>query len=280
MESLKLGPCIRSKSVPTISSSINHEIKVRSERSLTFSSKSKKYRPCFFGRITASFILVGQPDTFDDLCDNYNHCDKIGLENDHPYQIRGLNLNLIKEFPNAKEHVLLSKFITKDMEEKARIESANYKFGHDFVFEHCIKNKILDKNCDKLEFLCELVIPKRQYSKYKNIDVTTVTEKTTYLDENIIDTGIRGVREELGIDLCCEYGKKIMNPIYQNEFRKQYSPHLPYNWKIGSRGRSTECFIVGVEKEDIMECQMLTQEDFSNVQYRRLEKLTLNACDI
>lgn len=268
----------RSNSEPILSSSFNSlDLKFKRSSSLR---EILEERPCFNGRVTASVIFVGKSGDFNELCDNFNYSCKAKLEKDYPHAIHGLSLDLIRDFPNAEFNSKMTDIVNYDLKEKAKQVNENYKYGHDFVFSHCINKKLLDDCSQGLDYLCEIVIPGSNLEKYQNIDITTITEKTESTDGDIIETGIRGVKEEIGIDLESDLGKKIMSPNYQRNFRKNNSPKLPYSFEIGVFGRATECFIIGAHQDDILECQMLTQEDFAEIKYRRLEKLTLNACEI
>lgn len=290
----KISPRSRSRSEPTLlehkinyNRNINRDIYRDCDTHISISRARSEYRseyrsetrPRFNGHETASIIIVGRSDEFTELCENYNFGNKNNLEEDHPYEIRSLSLELVKEFPNAKKHIKLSKFITNDMEEKAKAQSKYYKFGHDFVFEYCIENKVFDTCAHGLNFLCEIVVPRVGFEQYKNIDVTTVTEKTKVIDTDILSTGIRGVQEEIGIDLTTAFGKKILSPMYQNEFRKLHSPHLPYNFTIGTRGHLTECIIVCAYQEDIIECQMVTKDELMDIHFNRLANSTISILD-
>jgi hypothetical protein len=267
----------RSNSEPNISSFKSLDSKFHRSLSVPYILEE---RPCFNGRVTASIIFVGQSGEFNELCDNFNYSCKTKLEKDFPHAIHGLSLDLVRDFPNAELNSKMSGIINYEIKEKAKKVNENYKYGHDFVFNYCINNKLLDFCSQELEYLCEIVIPNFNLEKYQNIDVTTITEKTEPTDGDIIETGIRGVKEEIGIDLELDFGKKIMSPNYQRSFRKKFSPNLPYSFDIGVPGRATGCFIIGTEQDDLLECQILTQEDFTEIKYRRLEKLTINACDI
>jgi hypothetical protein len=236
-------------------------------------SESTLRRPCFNGRITASLtVICNDIDGLDDLCGDYNSSDRSKLEKDNPYKICSLTFEQIRKFPEVKSNSL-SHLITNEMEEIAYANSKNYKFGWDFVFKNSIKHNRFKGVSNRLGFLCEIVLP-TDPSEYPNIDLTTITEKTENTDLDILHTAKRGAYEEIGIDLFGKAGRKIMHPCYQINFRKKYGNKIPYNFHVGSYGSATECFVLGVDIEDLIECQIIeTRLNDEERHYRMIDRM-------
>lgn len=235
-------------------------------------SKSKSFsydRAVFGGCITAGAVIICNQDDLSTVCDNYNKYDRHELAKDCPSKICGLSYDLVKKFPKEIEtNPNLKPLVTDEMKAEANKHSNRWRYGHDFIFDHCIKQETFDqKIADNLHLMCQIVIPNRRWAfKYPNIDLTNITGKTSKKlgDRNILETLARETEEELGLRIN-EYlpnGKSgILHPNYQYRMRKHYKMmNLPYDFKIAGHGdASTQVFVLVVDKNDLIEAQVFKQ---------------------
>ena len=218
-------------------------------------------RKSFNERITASMILIDNLSNLTDIVDLYDKFDKTKLAKDHPYKLTVQNKKSINKFPLIKEYDSL---ITKDMKNKASLYSPFFTCSKDFVLKSFEFNYNLRNLNDEYGILCEIVLPDN-LNKYKDIDLTTITEKTEEDDVNILYTGKRGVYEEIGLDFFSSYGKKIFNMQYQNEYRKLHNLNIPFNFTLGSSNKKTECFIICADAQYLIDCHISNINEQENL---------------
>ena len=235
-------------------------------------------RISFNGCITAGAVFICKQDGLDYVCSTYNECDKSHLAEDHPATLCGLPYGLVKTFPQQVEnHPVLKSLVTEEMKAKAKKHSRRVSYGHDFIFRHCIKTSLLEQKrqlCSNLvedkysnmHLMCQIVVPSEKWaSKYPNIDIAGLSGKTSYKrgDKDILQTLIAETREEIGLVIGerLPNGKPgILHPGYQLQMRKKHNMFsLPYDFRIGSHENATQVFVLVVDEEDLINCQIVPE---------------------
>ena len=235
---------------PSFGKSIEMRMRSKSESQIVVNRQIEGY-------ITGCVVLIipkqSKKASPNDICKIYDQMDKTLLHKDKAHSLCAVTLQEIENFQSTKTQEIHKKLITESMKDCAKKRSPDYKYGYDFVFKFCIKQNIFKNNMNNLLFLTQIVIPTSN-RRFPNIDITNVTEKTEpAVDRCIRDTCIRGVYEELGIDLNSPFGEKILSFKYQYDFRNQYSTNLPYNMDLDNN--TSKVYFICADSFDLIQCQ-------------------------
>lgn len=239
-------------------------------RSISYSEYSEKSnRPVINGHITGGAIIIGNED-LKNVPPYYNFGDQSKLHSDHPSKLAALTLEQIKKFPNIE----LTDIVSDEMKKKSIQITGECRYGKDFIFSNCIKNKRFDDLPSNTHFLVEILVPTFD-TAYKKIDVAAISEKTETCDNyNISRTIIRGLQEECGINFNTIHGKKILSNSYQENYRKAHNIKIPHEFRIGSYGSSTKIQVICAYADDLISCQETINEDTEfEIGCHRIEKM-------
>jgi hypothetical protein len=129
-----------------------------------------------------------------------------------------------------------------------------------------LPSNLVDDRYSGMHLMCQIVVPSEKWAfKYPNIDIAGLSGKTSRKrgDRDILQTLIAETREEIGLvigERLSNGRPGILHPGYQLQMRKKHNMFpLPYDFQIGNHGNATQVFVLVVDEEDLMNCQIIPE---------------------